>query len=335
MTTISVVIPYFQKAPGILRRALASVLAQDIPPGIDVEVIVVDDGSPAPSESEISGLSFELPFKLVLKRQSNAGVAAARNTGLDSVRDDTTYIAFLDSDDIWETSHLRDAIAALDLGYNYYFCDNRRTGAHGSYFAQTRFDRYLTEAGTALNVDHCYAIDPATFFSFSLRAWTSLMPTVVYRRSIAPGFRFDPSLKAAGEDCVFLLNLISRSVRVCSSTKVNVTCSDGVNIFYSHYDWDAPGHLVRQMGQLLKTYQYLETLPLSPDDRLYVQSCIRQERRDFAFFSIRSMLKRRSRWPEQLTSMIEQDPDFWQWYIRDVIYVSILFPLRMYVPNGN
>ena len=49
---ITVVIPYFQRSPGVLRRALASIAAQrDCP--LPVHVIVVDDASPVPSGPEI------------------------------------------------------------------------------------------------------------------------------------------------------------------------------------------------------------------------------------------------------------------------------------------
>ena len=45
---ICVVIPYYQREPGILRRALASIAAQrDCP--LPIHVIVVDDASPAPA----------------------------------------------------------------------------------------------------------------------------------------------------------------------------------------------------------------------------------------------------------------------------------------------
>ena len=51
---IGVVIPYFQREPGILRRALASVLRQR---GVEqVAVVVVDDASPVPASAEVASL---------------------------------------------------------------------------------------------------------------------------------------------------------------------------------------------------------------------------------------------------------------------------------------
>ncbi len=90
----------------MLRRALTSVLGQKLPPAVSVHIIVTDDGSPAPSEPEIEGLLIAPPFKRNSIRQVNEGVGAARNSSLKAVPPDTTYVAFLDSDDLWEPTHL-------------------------------------------------------------------------------------------------------------------------------------------------------------------------------------------------------------------------------------
>ena len=57
MRTIAVVIPYFQREPGILGKALNSIHSQLIPEGWSVEVIVVDDGSPC-SADEVRHITF-------------------------------------------------------------------------------------------------------------------------------------------------------------------------------------------------------------------------------------------------------------------------------------
>src|SRR5437588_11830795 len=72
-----------------LREAVSSVIAQRHPAN---EVIVVDDGSdvsPAP-------LLAEFP-QVILLRQSNGGLASARNLGLHFAH--SRYITFLDADD--------------------------------------------------------------------------------------------------------------------------------------------------------------------------------------------------------------------------------------------
>ncbi len=116
MATVSVIIPYFQREPGILTRALRSIQAQELPVGWQVETIVVDDGSPLPALDDIAGLKFEQPHQLRIVSQINMGAAVARNRGLDEVARGTSLIAFLDSDNIWPTRHWAKSIEAYGNG---------------------------------------------------------------------------------------------------------------------------------------------------------------------------------------------------------------------------
>src|SRR5262249_24211242 len=134
--TVSVIIPFFQRNPGILTRALTSIQSQVIPDDWSVEVIIVDDASPCPADDEVRDLHLKEPLRLKVVRQENGGVAAARNRGLQEVAQSATLIAFLDSDDIWPVNHLAHAIQAFDSGFDLYFTDNRRPGYHMSYIAE-------------------------------------------------------------------------------------------------------------------------------------------------------------------------------------------------------
>src|SRR5690349_15450432 len=114
---VSVIVPYYQRKPGILRRALNSVLRQRLMEGVTVHVVVVDDGSPSPARVEVDDLPIEPPFSMTVIKQDNGGVGAARNAGLESIDSSSTYVAFLDSDDIWDEDHLQQGIQALRAGY--------------------------------------------------------------------------------------------------------------------------------------------------------------------------------------------------------------------------
>ena len=95
-TAVSVIIPTFNRAP-VLERAVRSVLTQTHPAA---EIIVVDDGSTDDTAECINHMN--APLRYI--RQSNRGVSAARNTGIDSSFHD--WIAFLDSDDEWRPQKL-------------------------------------------------------------------------------------------------------------------------------------------------------------------------------------------------------------------------------------
>ncbi len=88
---VSVIIPAYNRA-GMLRQAVDSVLEQDYRP---TEVLVIDDGSV--DETPVVLSAYEDRIRCF--RQENAGVSAARNTGIRASRGE--FIAFLDSDDYW------------------------------------------------------------------------------------------------------------------------------------------------------------------------------------------------------------------------------------------
>lgn len=88
---ISVIIPSYNRIHTLIR-AIDSVLGQDSP--VD-EIIVVDDGSNDGTAEQIS----RLYPTLRLIQQSNRGVSAARNAGINQACH--AWIAFLDSDDSW------------------------------------------------------------------------------------------------------------------------------------------------------------------------------------------------------------------------------------------
>lgn len=93
MQTISVIIPVYN-AEEWLRAALASLQGQTY---ADFEAILVDDGSSDQSPEICREFCGHDPrFRLI--SQSNAGVSAARNRGIDVASGE--WIAFMDADDV-------------------------------------------------------------------------------------------------------------------------------------------------------------------------------------------------------------------------------------------
>src|SRR5262249_43873892 len=100
----SVIIPTFNRGD-LLERTLASVRAQTF---ADFDLIVVDDGS---TDRTAESLRAQAKSLRVFS-QSNRGPGAARNLG--AANAGGTYLAFLDSDDLWFPWTLATFAAAID-----------------------------------------------------------------------------------------------------------------------------------------------------------------------------------------------------------------------------
>ncbi len=69
---------------------------------------MIDDGSP----DDLAGAVAEFGSAVTLIRQANAGVACARNRGIESARGE--LLAFLDADDYWEPERLQRQLKILE-----------------------------------------------------------------------------------------------------------------------------------------------------------------------------------------------------------------------------
>lgn len=179
---LSIIVPIYNVAP-YLRKCVDSLLAQDI---TDYEIILVDDGSTDDSGaiadeivSEAMGnrlwaidneTNSQSPIAnsptLRVIHQSNAGLSAARNTGIAAATGD--YIMFVDSDDYLQSNVLgalmaqveRDDLDVLRFRYQ----NVRESGeAFAPYKDMTNYNDYSsnpTDGLTFLNErmsSQCYA----------------------------------------------------------------------------------------------------------------------------------------------------------------------------------
>ena len=115
MPEISVIVPVY-KVEQYLRRCVDSILAQTF---TDFEVILVDDGSPDNSGA-ICDAYAEKDARIHVIHQSNGGLSAARNAGIDVAAGE--YLFFADSDDLihpstleWERQALQETGADIAL----------------------------------------------------------------------------------------------------------------------------------------------------------------------------------------------------------------------------
>lgn len=301
---IAVVIPYFQRQPGVLRRALASVAAQQ-GCSFEVDVIVVDDASPMPAQGEVAAVAFPAGITARIVSQPNGGPGAARNTGLDAVQAGTRYVAFLDSDDEWSADHLARAVLALGQGYSLYFADHLQLGADVSAFSRAgriRPAEHPTLPG-ALAL-HAFQGD---LFDQILRGNVIGTSTVVYDFERRVGLRFKAEFTNAGEDYLFWMDLALDRAKAAFSGQTEAVYGKGVNI-YAGAGWGNASHLLRLHNEIKFRALLLHQYPLNDLQRDSVRTGLQSLRLAFARDLLRR-LKSAQRPPKGLmTSHWRLDP---------------------------
>ncbi|HEY1922249.1 MAG TPA: glycosyltransferase [Tepidisphaeraceae bacterium] len=200
----SVVIPCYNSAE-YLRDCVLSVWAQKA----NTEIIIVDDGSTDDTHQRAKAIMAEHLRQVVLITQGNQGAAAARNAGLRIARG--KFIAFLDADDRYAPGFFEAAFRRFesDPALAAIFCEIEFVNAHRP-------------------------IEP-----WQKKAMEDVAPgTLIVRTEIARqlgGFPTDKAFrgKAAGEDCVFRMQVLAAGKMVkLQAPMLKYTVRPG-----SHFDY--------------------------------------------------------------------------------------------------
>lgn len=188
MPKVSVVIPFYFGARW-LGEAIESVLRQTY---ADFEVILVNDGSP----ENIAGILDKFNGKIRYFFKENGGPGSARNLGMREAIGE--FIAFLDSDDLWESQKLERQVAEMET-----------TGAAWSHTGYALFkDGEDPCAGRMVAVASCQG----DVFKRCLLSAPIATPCVMLRTRILsewPGLKFSARMRF-GQDSLFWINLALR-----------------------------------------------------------------------------------------------------------------------------
>lgn len=202
--TVSIIIPYYCTPVEVFSKCMGSILSAGLS---DVEIIVIDDGSPEKYWPIVDKYAEEMNTRII--RVANAGVSSARNRGIQEAKG--KWILFADSDDYMNPSSLNEVVAyarnnegdivifngGSDDGEIHY---NTTFLKQGINYAAKKEDRLsLMESALAVGI-----IPKGYIQYFSLGApYCKLLRTDFLRQN---HLQFDVNVKFA-EDTLFSLNI--------------------------------------------------------------------------------------------------------------------------------
>ena len=176
---ISIIITYYKKKQ-FINQTIQSILNQSYK---NFELIFVYDDNDKDDLKYIKKVLHNVKRKKIIINSRNLGVAKSRNLAIK--RSKGTYLAFIDSDDLWKKNK-------LELQLNY-MIKNQYLYTHTSYSR--------SDSGKIVNSGKSTYRYP--FVGFHCRIAT---PTVIVHKSLLEECNFDESIKV-GEDTVLWLNI--------------------------------------------------------------------------------------------------------------------------------
>ena len=150
---VSVIIPTYNRESTI-KKSIDSVLQQTYK---DLELIIVDDGSTDNTGQIING--YQDSRLHYIKAEKRGGANKARNIGIVNAKGE--YIAFQDSDDIWEKDKLEKQVRVLQENkqidgvfcrHMYYFANGKMISTPNKKFTKDLLQEKLKETLARGNV---------------------------------------------------------------------------------------------------------------------------------------------------------------------------------------
>lgn len=136
---VSVVTPLYN-AEKYISKTIESIINQEYN---NLEIIIVNDCSKDKGPEIVKKYqNYDERIKLI-NLEKNSGAAVARNVGIENSKGD--FIAFIDSDDIWEKAKLKDQISfMIENGYNFSYTDYVKIDEKGKELRTIKCPKLLT-----------------------------------------------------------------------------------------------------------------------------------------------------------------------------------------------
>lgn len=236
MPYLSVIIPVY-KVEDTLDRCVESVLSQNVP---DMEVILVDDGSPDGCPA-LCDLWARNDSRVRVLHKSNGGLSDARNKGIGMARGE--YITFVDSDDYLMPDTYRPLMKWLSEHDD---CDMLE-------FPLRHVSERDGNCSRVKQIFHDRQFHTARQYWLHTKAWEhSYACNKIYRRALFDGIIFPPG--KTFEDVYTLPLLLAKNPHV-ATTSHGAYC----------YTWNDNGISVAASGTVDGLMQHLEALRMAAE----------------------------------------------------------------------
>lgn len=205
---VSVIIPVY-KTQRTLKKCVESVLNQSLK---NIEVILVDDGSPDNSGEMCDKYTTDTRVKVIHKK--NGGLSSARNAGLDIASGE--YIGFVDSDDYVEFTMYQEMVDFLEQS-------NSDVCICSHYTVDRNNQKHINSWGKSVVLSDKKQITDNLIFPLIGKDIKNRKPEIqgfvcrnLYKREIIADIRFKSERQYFTEDTLFNLEIYAK----CNSVAI-------------------------------------------------------------------------------------------------------------------
>ncbi|MFZ1302008.1 MAG: glycosyltransferase family 2 protein [Candidatus Microsaccharimonas sp.] len=196
---VSLVVPCYNTS-SFIEESINSLLEQTY---TNIEIILIDDGS-LDATGEICDKLALKDNRITVVHQTNQGVSAARNTGLDDAKGE--YVVFVDSDDVLRKNAVEILYKMIEM-------------THSEVVMAQRFNIYedgIIKDGNVGNLDY-QKYGSKELVNHALYGQNGATSTVIgnlYSRELLSDLRFDTNIHYA-EDILFNITAILKAKLTC------------------------------------------------------------------------------------------------------------------------
>lgn len=248
---VSIIIPCY-KVEQYLDRCVESLINQSL---CDIEIILVDDGSPD-SVPEMCDRWAEQDTRIKVVHKKNEGLGMACNSGLDVATG--KYVAFVDSDD-WVEPKMYETMYNSAQKYNaqMVFCGIRRVNDKGKktamYQAETMTVHDTPEEIASFSLD-MIASEPSS--SIERRIPMSAKIVLYERKKIQENnIRFENEKKMISEDLIFNLDCMIHALCIVEIPEIYYNYFINQNSITQTFHSNRFEKIIDLRNELLSRYQ--------------------------------------------------------------------------------